>query len=144
MLQLIQKNTGGVAATTSVITTIDNECKTYLDFKFSATKELTGFASELVLDLIKNTDYHNEKRFFERLSEIKTEQEMGIANRGHVVGLVRSASYFDETMAVRDTLDGLGYADFIMDLFNNWNDNKETIMNKLPDILPEYKDLLNK
>lgn len=135
--QLIQKNTGGVAATTSVITTVDNECKTYLDFKFSATKELTGFASELVLDLIKNTDYHNEKRFFERLSEIKTEQEMGIANRGHVVGLVRSASYFDETMAVRDTLDGLGYADFIMDLFNNWNDNKETIMNKLDTIISE-------
>ena len=135
--QLIQKNTGGIFATTSVISTIDKDCKIYIDFKYSSIKELTSFASGLVLDLIMNTDYHNEKRMFERLSEIKTEQEMSIANRGHVVGLVRSASYFDEGMAIKDSLDGLGYADFILDLFNKWNEDKEEIMNKLETLVHE-------
>ena len=135
--QLIQKNTGGISASLSSITTADNECKVYFEVKYSAMKEMNNFASDLVWDLLFNTDYFNEKRLFERLCEIKAEQEMSIANRGHQVSLIRSASYFNESMAVADVIDGLGYADFVGDVYKKFTEDKEAVMNKLSALIKE-------
>ena len=134
--QDIQNLTGGLSFVVSSFRTQSKECKTTVSIKFSALENNLSKAQELVEDIINNTQLDDYKRLYEKISELNVGLEMSIAQRGHVVGLTRAAGYFDESKYLTDSINGIGYLDFIHDIYVNFEDKKEEVSKKLKNLLP--------
>ena len=137
----IQSITGGVSFSVGQYLTSDNQCKTKFDISFSSLVENLDKANDIVLDIILNSKFNDTKRIYEKLAEIKVSLEMTIVNAGHVMALLRAGSYLTEANYLNDRTTGLGYFDFLCDLFNNFEDKKEYITNKLNELV---KKVFNK
>ena len=134
--QDIQNLTGGMSFVVSSFRTQSKTCKTTMSIKFSSLENNLLKAQELVEDIINNTKLDDYKRIYEKISEINVGLEMNIAQRGHVVGLTRASGYFDESKYLLDAINGIGYLDFIHDLYVNFEDKKEEVSKKLNELLP--------
>lgn len=133
--QIIQNNTGGISFNVSSYKTLKREVKVNLGVAFSALANNTSVASKLIEEIIFNTNFRDYKRLYERLSEINTALEMNIVSRGHVVGLVRAASYFDEGSYLNDSINGIGYVDFIKDIYTNFESKKDELVSILEGLI---------
>lgn len=132
----IQNLTGGLSFFVNTFTKVDTkEPISMLVAKFSALENNLEKAQELLLDIINYTDFEDEKRLFERISEINVNLEMGLPQRGHVVGLTRAASYFDESKYLSDAIDGIAYLDFIHDIYVNFETRKSEVISKLKGLI---------
>ena len=132
----IQNLTGGVSFFVNSFSTVDTkETKALLVTKFSALENNLEAAQELILDIINNTNFNDEKRLYERISEINVTLEMGLPQKGHVVGLTRAAGYFDEAKYLTDAIDGIAYLDFIHDIYVNFETKKEEVISKLKSLI---------
>ena len=141
--QNINKNirniTGGFSVALQNFKTIDLQSKVFLVFSYSALTENVSKANDILVDIINNTIY-DEKRIFEKISEIKANIENTLASRGHQTALTRALSYIDENGKYKDNLGGISYCDFINNIYKNYNDCKEAIIDRLKHV----KDLLSK
>ena len=134
--QEIQNLTGGLAFFVNAYTNVDTkEAKAMLVTKYSALAHNLEAAQDLVLDIINNTNFDDEKRLYERISEINVNLEMGLPQKGHVVGLTRAASYFDESKYLMDAVEGIAYLDFIHDIYVNFETKKNEVISKLKGLI---------
>ncbi len=133
--QFIQNNTGGVSFSLGSYKTLKREVKVNLGVSYSALTINVNKTSKLIEEIIFNTNFKDYKRLYERLSEINTALEMNIVSRGHAVGLVRAASYFDEGSYLNDSINGIGYVDFIKNIYTNFESNKEELVNTLEELV---------
>ena len=127
--QMIQNYTGGVTFSVNTIKKLNQENYTEFKVSYSALTKNLASANDLIIDIILNSNFKDEKRLLERMNEINVNMQMSIANRGHVVGLQRALSYFDVTGYIVDNTNGVGYLDFISDLCKNFN--HQEIINEL-------------
>ena len=135
--QEIQNLTGGLTFAANVYQhNKTKETKANLTIKFSSLENNLKQAQELVLDIINNSNFKDYKRLYERISELNVGLEMSIAQRGHVVGLTRAVGYFDESKYLADATNGIGYLDFIHDIYVNFETKKEEVVSKLTSLLP--------
>ncbi len=133
--QLIQNYTGGIQFKLQPYKTMKRENKVSFDITFSALKKNVSEANQLVLEMLYQTDFKETKRLYERISELNVGMEMNIANRGHVVSYIRAGSYTDETMALMDAIGGIGYLDFIHDLYEHFEEKKDEMIEKLKELI---------
>lgn len=129
--QFILNFTGGMGATIIPMVCQDKECKTFFRIGYSVLNQNLSKANTLILELLNEVNFKDEKRLYERLCEIKLAKEMGVANRGHIVALMRAGSYCDEFCNISDEISGIGYMDFINKIVNNFNDEKYNLIDKL-------------
>ena len=134
--QDIQNYTGGLSFNLSTFKTTDDETKTVLSVKFSSLDKNLTKAMELLSDIITNTNFNDYKRIYERISELNVGLEMSIPQRGHVVSLIRAMGYFDESKYLSDAINGIGYLDFIHNIYVNYELKKEEVSNRLNSLLP--------
>ena len=125
--QFIQNYTGGVAFAVAPYKTMDRKTKVNLSVNFSALEKNVAIVSDLILEVISKTNFKDFKRLYEKMNELNAGLEMSVANRGHVVSLVRAFSYADEANYLSDAITGIGYIDFIHDLFANFEQKKEEL-----------------
>lgn len=133
--QMIQKDTGGIQFKLTPYKTMKKECKMSFDISFSALSKNISKANEIVLDIMKETEFNEISRLYERISELNVAMEMNIANRGHVVSYVRAGSYADEMMALTDATGGIGYLDFIHHIYNHFEEEKDEIISNLSNLM---------
>lgn len=107
------------------------EAKVYFYTSFSAIEENVASAFKMLYDLLEDTIYTDEKRLYEYLSQLKSNLDMSIVQRGHTVALTRAMSYIDEYSFNRDLVSGIAYNDFISGLVKDFDTKKEYIMNYL-------------
>lgn len=128
--QNLQNYTGGLFASIVNLKTVDLESKTYFTFGYSALSSNVAKANSILEDILNNTIF-DEKRIFERISEVHANQESSLASRGHQTAMVRALSYIDEGNRYKEYLNGIEYNDFINDIYKNFNEKKEYIINRL-------------
>ncbi len=133
--QKMQNHTGGIKFNVTPYRTVDKECKVSFDVTYSALEDHLKEANDLVLDILLNSNLKDTKRLYERISELNVGLEMNIANRGHAVSYIRCASYFDEPQALLDETSGIGYLDFIHDIYTNFDKNKNELIEKLQKVI---------
>lgn len=132
--QRIKEHTGGLSASLSPYEDAQGQCKTLLTLRFSCLQEKTETVQQLLTKILKNTDFTDKKRLYERLCEIKTDCEMNVANSGHVLVLNRSLSYWKELSYVKDQVSGLGYLDFIEKVVRTFSENADEIIARLQEL----------
>lgn len=116
----------------------NNDCKSMLKISFSALEENVDKVSDLCVDLLDNTLFNDEKRLLERLSEINANLQMGVSGRGHAVALTRCSSYTDEYAFINENAAGIEYMDFISTIVNNFENEKDNLINKLTEIKNKF------
>ena len=129
--QFIQNFTGGIKFAVSPYKTLEKENKVTFSVSFSALEENVEKVNAMLSEIIKKTNFKDFKRLYERLNELNAGLEMSVANRGHVVSLLRAASYLDETSYLSDAISGIGYIDFVHDIFYNYEEKKEILSSQL-------------
>lgn len=129
-----QNNTGGISFSLNPMTTKNNESKLYFSCSYSALDTKLSKANSILNDIIFNTIFNDYKKLKELISELATNLEMSISNRGHIVSLTRAFSAIDETSKYNDVTSGIEFLDFIRDLNDNFDTKKEFIVNKLNEV----------
>lgn len=132
--QFILRNTGGLKANVFSIVNQDKVCKSYFKVKYSGLTHNVEKIHQMVKDMLFNMNYEDEKRLYERLCEIKIQNEMAISGRGHSIALLRASSYCDEGAYRTDLVSGIGYLDFISELVRNFKTKKNEIKSNLAKI----------
>ncbi|MDE7162409.1 MAG: insulinase family protein [Anaeroplasmataceae bacterium] len=133
--QLVQKYTGGLSFNVAPYKTMDRDTKVNFSISFSALGENVEKVSSLVQEILFKTNFKDYKRLYERMNELNAGLEMSVAQRGHVVSLIRASSYFDEASYLNDSISGIGYIDFVHDLFVNFEAKKEELSSTLEDLI---------
>ena len=132
----ININTGGVRYSARAYGEINNDQRYKPKFVvkgkvlYSNINKLT----ELMGEVIVNTEYNDKKRIKDLIAEIKSRYEMRIYGEGHVIAANRAVSYFSPIAKYNEILSGLSFYDFIVELDKNLDKNFEEISNVLKDI----------
>ena len=85
----------------------------------------------LVKEVLFRGHYDDEKRLYEIIAELKSKLQMAVNSAGHVAASMRAVSYFSESEAVKEQLNGLRFYKFVEDLEKNFERKKEQICRKL-------------
>ncbi len=115
--------TGEISFTINTLTKIDGTSHTEFKISYSALDKYMNLANDLVLDVLFNSDFNDEKRILERIKQMKVSLEKGLANNGHIVGLQRALSYFEASSLISDSINGIGYLDFLTVIYKDFNLN---------------------
>ncbi len=138
--QIILNELGGIGIEVLPLTDVKGNSKCYIVLSFSCLKDKIELANNLLLNVIKNTDFSDTDRLKKRLAEIRNGLENSIVGRGHVVALTRALSYIDYQFNVKDNTIGISYLDFIKYL----NDNFDDCVNDLIKDLDNMKNVFGK
>ena len=129
--QMILNELGGIGAEIVPVTDVNKNVKCYLVLSVSCLKDKIDFANDLLLNIIKKTDFSDTDRLYKRLAEIKNAIENSIVGRGHVVAITRAASFTDLQFNIRDNIGGIAYLDYIEDVYKNFDSYKKDLIKDL-------------
>lgn len=141
MIKELQNNTGAVTFGLLNYHTVERESKLCFSCYYSAVDNKMINASNLVNDIIFNTDLTDYKRLKELILELTSNQEMSISSRGHSVSITRATGAFDEASRIVDAINGIGFLDFLKNIVNNFDELKEEIVSRMNSII---KNILTK
>lgn len=86
---------------------------------------------ELSDEMLFHTNFEDEKRLLEVISELKTKLQSKMTSSAHSTAVGRALSYSTKSSYFNDLTTGIAYYDFIADLENNFDQKKGTIINTL-------------
>ena len=129
--QIVLNELGGIGFDILPITDINNNAKCYLALSFSCLKDKISLANDLLINIIKKTNFSDTNRLYKRLGEIKTGLENSIVGRGHVVSLTRALSFIDEQFNYKDNISGIAFLDYIEDIYKNFDNYKNDLIKDL-------------
>ncbi|MBK3519661.1 insulinase family protein [Carboxylicivirga marina] len=103
--------------------------------KYAVTAKATEAKSEkmfeLITEILTTTKYDDEERLKSLLTRHQAGTESYIKNRGINVALTRLGSYYSPAGVYNEMTSGLDYYQFITELTDNYDANKEEIIEKL-------------
>ncbi|MBR6072482.1 MAG: insulinase family protein [Acholeplasmatales bacterium] len=85
---------------------------------------------DLLDEIINKTVFNDSKRLYEVISELRSNIENEVAGKGHVVSLTRAAANFDYSAYLSDLSGGIGYIDFIRNVYDNFDNLKNDIIDR--------------
>lgn len=129
----ININTGGInfVVNTSSIKDNTEEFKPMLTVKSKALIEKLPQLSELIGEIIKNTQFTEKSRILSLIREQKARMESLIYNSGHSIASLKVLSYLTPKGTYDETIKGLSYYKFLCALEENYNDEYEVIVMNL-------------
>ena len=98
------------------------------------TKALNGNlpkAFELIEELILTSDFADTKRIKEILAEDNSRDQQYMLQAGHSIALRRALSYGSKKDAADEMLSGVSQYRFCVDLYNNFEEKKDELVEKL-------------
>ncbi len=109
------------------------------DMSFRALYGNVHKAFDLVKEILFAAHYDDSKRLYEIIAELKSKLQMSINSSGHVAAAVRAGSYYSESEAVREIVNGIQFYKFVEHLEKNFDAEKDKcicgIINVLDKIL---------
>ena len=136
----IMKNVGGLAFYTKEYFDI-KDYSVYTPLIEGACKVLsskTDKAIELMLDIMNNTSFEDEKRIKELIKEKVSELEMGIVSSGDSLAVTKLSSYFYPMSKYNQKISGVEYYEFLKDI----SENIDIRIGEVKEKLYEVKELI--
>lgn len=109
--------------------------KLLASFQFSIFKEKLSFVNKIVLELINDVVFDEEK-IYEIIGSEKAILD-GAIDYGHVLALNRSRRNFSKRDYINDEINGIGYIYFINDLLTNFNTKKNDLIKSMKELFAE-------
>ncbi len=96
----------------------------------SETDTAIGFVKEILL----SSKFNDEKRLKELLFILRSDLESSYTENGTAVAKARVASYFSPASAFSEAVEGIDFYEFVKNLTDNFDDLKDTIIDKLQNV----------
>lgn len=106
-----------------------------LSIDVKALYEQLPKAMELIVDMITKGKLNDTKRLEEIVLEIKSRLHNKLITQGHVAAIERAFSYYSEEAYFEQQVRGINYFQFLNELYENWNDRKEELVDILEKLL---------
>ncbi len=132
----IDLNTGGIGSGNNLYSNVEN-----IDM-FRATLELKAKvlygnipkAMELLREIAMTSDFRDEKRLLEIVSEGQSQMQSQMASRGDRTALNRALAYGSVSGAVRETLTGIPFFRLLTRIQSHFEEEKEALMQALEEL----------
>ncbi|MCI8402656.1 MAG: insulinase family protein [Lachnospiraceae bacterium] len=126
-------HTGGIAPGMGYYADMKEPGKYRATFEFMAKVfyDKLGFGFEMITEIIKRTEFDDEKRLREILAECKSRIQMQLMSAGHQAAVQRAASYLTEGGCLRELTGGISWYKFIEDLDAHFDERKTEVVEKL-------------
>ena len=126
-------HTGGITTATTINEVYGTHDQYRISFEVRSkfVLEEAEAGKDLVLEMLLNTDFSDEKRLKELIVAEKSHIESTISGRGHVVAATRARAGFSKKSAISDLASGLSFYRFLGDLEENFEDRKQEVISKL-------------
>ena len=135
----INTYTGGLSMEAGVYTSRKDRSK-FLILADVSAKALYGNLNkmfELLEEVLFDSIYDDTGRLYEIIGEQKSRLEMALNSVGHAFALSRAASYFSKPEYAKEQMSGVDYYWFIDHLAKHFDEEKETIVQNLKDVLSQ-------
>lgn len=129
----INIHTGGIAynPTSYSISGKQGEFNPYFIINVKALMSNLKKAGELIAEIIKNSNFDDNKRLFQLVKEIKARIEGRLIDNGHRIALRKVLSYCSSKGAYDEELLGLSYYTFLSRLEKEFEEKREEIISNL-------------
>lgn len=130
-------HTGGVSANV-VSFSVKDTTQDYLPMFEINTKVMYNKIPEafrLIDEMIFRTKLTDYKRLKEIIEEIKSRMQMRFQSSGHSVAVNRVMSYYSTHGMFKEATQGITFYQFIENISSNYGEMKDTIINKLKELL---------
>ncbi len=134
--KLINTHLGGLSFTPQGFSKYKDRNRFFPKFTISSKALLheTGTMTDLIEEIIRETDFGNKRRIQEIIQEERSHMEMNIMESGHLFAIRRLASGLTANGGFQELCGGISYYHFIKDLDDNFERRFEEIINKLQEI----------
>ena len=88
-------------------------------------------AFDLIDEITNRTDFSDEKRLRESLTEIHSQMQQNMVSGGNATGLKRVLSYVSQQAKEDDDLTGIGFYRFLDDIVTHFDERKEGLIRKM-------------
>ncbi len=108
-----------------------DEYKLTFEMKTKAMYDELPAAFELMTEIMTGSKFEDEGRLLEILEELKSVMQGNMTAAGHTFAAVRAMSYFSETAAVSELVNGLPCYRMLETLTSDFDSNKKELVEKL-------------
>ena len=108
-----------------------NDVRPYLVVSTSALAENAEWMATLVNEVLLSSDLGDVAKIKDVLQQIRIAMEQRFANAGHACALKRVASYYSPVGVMAETLEGVDFYRFIVDLLENFDDRSADLTARL-------------
>ncbi|MDE6054388.1 MAG: insulinase family protein, partial [Lachnospiraceae bacterium] len=111
-----------------------DEYKLTFEVKTKAMYDELPAAFELMSEIMTASKFDDESRILEILEELKSVMQGNMTSAGHMFAAVRAMSYFSETAAVSELVNGLPCYRILEKLTGDFDGNKAELLGKLSEL----------
>lgn len=127
--------TGGIGGSLSAVNKRDeNETKEYYEVKAKCLYGNIGDTMRLLTEIFTGTDFTDEKRLHEILSEARSRLEMMLPSGGNATASMRAMSYFSRVAKYRDLTAGVGLYRLVKHLEEHFEEEKAELIRILSEL----------
>ena len=136
----INLNSGGIDFSLATVQDVKTPgaFRKFMDIRGRFLEDKTGFAFEIVPEILFNSDFDDKKRVKEVLSMMVSRMADRMISAGHATSVLRSAACFSAVDNYMEKISGISFYDFLKEL----NDDLDNRFEGLKIRLNEVKDLV--
>ena len=129
----INIHTGGISSAVNTYINARNmdEYKLTFEVKTKAMYEELENAFGLLSEIMTTSDFSNEDRILEIVAEMKSRLQGNMTSAGHSLAAIRAMSYFSETAAISELVNGIPCFRLLEKLEADFDANKKELIEKL-------------
>jgi Zn-dependent M16 (insulinase) family peptidase len=122
---------GGISTTLTSYKQKDGSSDIYFVVSFSAINKNVSKVNKLILEMLNNSDFSNQERLKVILQMIKSNMSARILGAGNRFAMFNSLSHIDLDAFIYENTNGISYYHFISNLLENFDKNKDLIVDNL-------------
>jgi len=85
-------------------------------------------AFELIREVLLTGKYDDKRRMREIIAELKSKLQMSLMSAGHVASYIRASSYFDESSALKEQINGIEFYKFVEDIEEHFDERADRLI----------------
>ena len=138
----ININCGGIGSAVEVYDNVsaEDEFRIFFDIHARFLYAKLDFVFGMFREILGTTKLDDEKRLKDILGEIRMELMATLQHSGNATAMRRALSYGSQMAKARDEISGIGFYQFIEDLFLHFEQKKQEIKDNLKKVLKEVLD----
>ncbi|MCG7375857.1 insulinase family protein [Paenibacillus sp. ACRSA] len=132
----IHIHSGGISA--SVGASADarqyNTYKAHFEIEAKILYDKLDFAFDMIEEIVLTSQFHDTKRLYEIISQLKGRLQRSLINSGHSAAMGRSSAKHSAVAAFREAVSGVAFYQWLEELQANYEDRKEELTNRLKEL----------
>lgn len=128
--------TGGMGAVNNVYGNVENtdDCKATLELKTKVLYDHIDRAMQLLQEIVMTSDFTDEKRLLEILSECQSQMQSQMMARGDGAAMNRALAYGSVSGVISETLSGIPYFRLVSRIQGHFEEEKEALIKALQEL----------